>query len=238
MDVFLSPPRHRDMMKAMNVLTAIFAIAYLFAAGCTGIRYDHTPISYSPTAAARWDSPLHTTPAAGAPETSLRAKAVMFALQRLKSSGPIDDFGQHDVAALFKSLGARVDWSASRPLSDLVRAADRRHAYDAAALPRPGDVVLFHNQSDRNKNRTADDWLTGCGIVIARTGHSFTVLARTTRGPRRVEVSPRSPAVRSHNGKRLNSYLRVPRPEDPAGTEYLSGLLWAGRIDLADLLSR
>ncbi len=168
----------------------------------------------------------------------MRREAVEFAQQRLKQPETIEDFGQTDVADLFAALNSRVDWNPKKPLSDLIRAAERRKAFSADAAPRPGDIVLFHNQTDRNGNRQADDWLTGCGIVTETEGETFAALVRTGRGPRLAYVTPSTPSVRTRTGRVINSFLRVPTPDDPADAEYLAGQLYAGKIDIERLLDK
>ena len=206
--------------------------------GCGGVRFEHDPISYSSPAAARWVSPLEKPPFATAQKNPLRANAVAFAEKRAHSETSVLDFGCRDIADLFAALGKRVDWDASQPLSNLIRAAERRGAYDARRMPRPGDIVLFHNQTDRNGNHIADDWLTGCGIVLSREADTFRALTRTEHGPRIATVTPKIPSVRTRDGRILNSYVRVPGPNDPPNAEYLSGQLFAGAIDIVKLLNR
>lgn len=205
--------------------------------GCGGVRYTHEGISYSPLAnTSRYASPDAVTDTKSS--ASIRRDAVAFARKRLETASWKTDFGQTDIADLFAALKARVDWSKDNPLSDLIRAAERRKAFSAADLPRPGDIVLFHNQTDRNGNKTDDDWLTGCGIVTDTKDKTFNALVRTGRGPRSVVVTPGTPSVRVRTGRVINSFLRVPSPADPTDAEYLAGQLYAGRIDIDRLLSR
>jgi hypothetical protein len=168
----------------------------------------------------------------------LRDQAVRFAEQRLLETSIRDDFGQSDLSDLLAALQIRADWSKSKPLSKLVNAAKRRSAYETRELPVRGDIVLFHNQNDRNGNAVADDWLTGSGIVTETVGTTFFALVRTGRGPRLVRVTPDAPAVRKRNGVVINSFLRVPKASDPKDADYLGGLLYAGKIDLKKLADR
>ena len=226
-----------DGPMSRSVIIALFLLNVLIV-GCGGVRFEHDPISYSAPAAAFWVSPLETHASAAEPKAPLRRKAVAFAEERARSEAIIRDFGQTDAADLFDALKKRVGWTADKPLSTLIQAAERRDAYDSRKLPRPGDIVLFHNQADRNNNRIADDWLTGCGIVLDRRDRTFTALARTGRGPRVVIVTPQTPSIRSRDGRVINSYLRVPSAADPPDAEYLAGLLFAGSIDITNLLAR
>lgn len=217
----------------------------LHGVGCGGIHFEHEPISYSPLADMRRTSPVKSSASSlsskaktGRDASTLRQQAVSFAKKRLSASSRISDFGQTDLEAMFTALNARVAWSAEKPLSKLLRAAERRKAFDAQAAPLPGDVVLFHNQTDRNRNSKFDDWLTGCGIVSNVDGPTFSAVVRTGHGPRLVYVTPRTPAVRTRNGRVINSFLRVPSRKDPPDAEYLSGLLFAGCIDLMKLVAK
>jgi hypothetical protein len=218
-----------------------FAICFLLIplTGCGGVRYEHDPVSYSPLADMRWESPLADRSRRTAePDSKLRRRAVSFALERLTDPSEKSGFGKDDVSDLFAALKVRVDWSKDKPLSTLIRAAQRRDAFDTRKMPLPGDIVLFHNQADQNQNRVTDDWLTGCGIVTEVTGKTFAVMARSGRGPRLIYATPDTPSVRTKNGTVINSFLRVPTPADPLDTEYLAGLLFAGRIDLEKLVSK
>lgn len=214
------------------------ACALLLFNGCAGLRYEHEGISYSPLANSKGAGIFDDPAFGGQNALGIRKDAVVFAENRLKEATWKSDFGQTDVADLFDALKARVAWSKDKPLSDLIRAAERRKAFSTEDLPRPGDIVLFHNQSDRNGNRTVDDWLTGCGIVIEIIDKTFIALVRTGRGPRSVYVTFDTPSVRERTGRVINSFLRVPSPADPVDTEYLAGQLYAGRIDIERLVGK
>ncbi len=201
---------------------------------CGGVRFEHDTLLKSPLAASEWISPWK-----GLSEQDshiLRRKIVSFAISRSQDLSERNDFGQSDLDDLFLTLKAKVDWKKDRPLSDLVRAAERRNAYDNQKLPSEGDIVLFHNQTDRNKNGKLDDWLTGCGIVIEKKDKILTVLTRSEHTPRLTRVTPMKPSVRSKKGTLLNSFLRIPKENDPLNTEYLAGALYAGRIDIVKLV--
>jgi hypothetical protein len=104
-------------------------------------------------------------------------------------------------------------------------------------LPLPGDLVFWHDTYDRNGNRLADDPLTHVGVVErAGAGGTVTFFHRGARGVARGAMSLRHPSSeRGGAGERLNSRLRPARPDDPPGTRYLAGELFAafGRFDAA-----
>jgi probable lipoprotein NlpC len=101
--------------------------------------------------------------------------------------------------------------------------------------PLPGDLAFWNDTYDRNGNGEADDPLTHVGIVeeVSPEG-TVTFLHRGARGVTRGRMNLRMPDVpRDSAGKVLNTRLRVTRRDDPAGTRYLAGQLFAafGRFD-------
>jgi hypothetical protein len=212
-----------------------------FLVGCGGVRYQSSTASGSSSSdkPEKKNSFLERLKNFGYDDTSpLRDNAVKLATKHLNDPAQKDDFGSSDLADILSRLNIHVAWSENKPFSILIRAAEVSDAYDTSAIPMRGDIVLFHNQFDRNKNRIADDWLTGCGIVIKIDGTTFSALVRTGRGPRLVRVTPDAPSVRERNGAVINSFLRVPTGADPKDADYLAGLLYAGKIDLEKLTDR
>lgn len=103
--------------------------------------------------------------------------------------------------------------------------------------PLPGDLVFWNDTYDRNGDGLPDDPLTHVGIVErAGPDGAVTFFHRGTRGVARGVMSLRYPgAERGAAGERLNSRLRPARRDDPPGTRYLAGELFAafGRFDAA-----
>ena len=90
-----------------------------------------------------------------------------------------------------------------------------------------GDIVFFHNTTDRNKNGKRDDAFTHIGIVeeIDSTGTIiFTHLG--SKGVVRAKMNLYLPTKRSIDGNVLNDYLRR-GGSDPSN---LAGALYAGAM--------
>ena len=169
------------------------------------------------------------------PQSSLRREAVRFANALIQRADTSAGYAAEDVANMLKFIGIHLTWSPESDVVALTRAARRQHAYKPDGLPLPGDIVLFHNQWDRNGNQKGDDWLTGCGVVVVRSADRFEAVIRTGHRPRRVVVSPGMPSVHRKDGVIINSFVRLPTRTDRADTEYLAGQLFAGFIDLDKL---
>jgi hypothetical protein len=105
-------------------------------------------------------------------------------------------------------------------------------------LPRPMDLVLFHNTRDDNGNGKLDDRFTEAGVVLALEGQRVTFIylrrGRARRGFLNLTAPHRRRLVR--RGPIENTYLRVKRPDDPRRTMYLAGQLLAGFTSVAGRL--
>lgn len=153
------------------------------------------------------------------------------AASQMPSSGPCQGNGEHEAAKALQKSGAKVDWSPSDGLGELVRLAEKRRAYRVDGAPRDGDIVLFHNTRDANGDKQNNDWHSAAGIVL-EVGRPFETQVCVHELSRRVRAWPNGPAVREYRGEVVNSFLRVPTHDDPPGTTYLSGSLYAGHIDI------
>jgi hypothetical protein len=149
----------------------------------------------------------------------------------MPSPTPCNGNGEHEAAQVLEKAGAKVDWSASNGLGELVRLAEKRRAYRVDGAPRLGDIVLFHNTRDANEDKQNNDWHSAAGIVL-QAGRPFESRVCVQGLSRLVRAWPNGPAVREHRGEVVNSFLRVPTHDDPPGTAYLSGSLYAGHIDI------
>ncbi|MCP4674980.1 MAG: hypothetical protein GY854_05645 [Deltaproteobacteria bacterium] len=213
---------------------------------CSTTGSSHDPLFHSPLASSRW-RPLAPRPSPSGdgneqasddhPEKPRNIRELMVAeAEALLSDGDArDDFGAQDLEAILDKVDARADWRADQGLDALVALARKKDAFENGTRPTPGDIVLFHNEFDANLNGEADDWLTGSGVVVDRSGAQFTAVTRTGHAPKRVIVSADGPAVRMVDGEIVNSYLRVPSRADPADAAYLAGQLYAGYIDIEKL---
>jgi len=95
--------------------------------------------------------------------------------------------------------------------------------------PRPGDLLLFHNTRDRNRNGALDDRHTATGVVVKTAKGRTTFIFLRGRRARAGVLNLRRPHHRRLNGTRIqNTYLRSIHPSDPPGTRYLAGELLAG----------
>lgn len=96
-------------------------------------------------------------------------------------------------------------------------------------IVQPGDLVFFHNTWDFNGDGLVNDPLTHVG-VIETVEHDGTVtfVSWVFSGVERYKMNLRQPNVhKTENGRILNDYLRRRRSDDPLGTRYLSGQLFA-----------
>ena len=171
---------------------------------------------------------------AGAGQDGIHDRLIAIAEDLLADSEERPEYGGADLYRMLDELGAAGAWRSGQGVRRLVEIAKRRHAYRAEGNPKPGDIVLFHNQWDANSNGEMDDWLTGAGVVVKSTGGRFEVVTRTGHAPRRIRVCPDTPSQHSVGGEVVNSFARVPRKSDPKDAVYLAGQLYAGFIDIEE----
>ena len=141
-------------------------------------------------------------------------------------------WGEKDLANILHDLLPKFNLHKYETIRNLKKTADSCGAFSSNGIPEAGDIVLFHNQVDTNKNQKFDDWLTGAGIVIKNYRHGFEAIARTGNLPRRIKVWPNGPAVDRLDGEKINSFVKIPRRSDPVDAEYLAGQLYAGHINI------
>jgi hypothetical protein len=225
------------------------ALLSLLLCGACGNKQTPGPVYHSPLLRSAWEPvfPRPTPPADrgeevgekereaspdATPETDPRAESIAGARDLLGRSEERSGYGASDLERILARAVPSLRWRASHGLPALVETAERADAYSTDGRPRPGDIVLFHNQVDANGNGEIDDWLTGCGVVLDRDGPRFHAVVRTAHAPREIVVWPDGPAVRLLDGELVNSYLRVPHRSDPDDAQYLAGVLYAGHIDI------
>jgi len=77
-------------------------------------------------------------------------------------------------------------------------------------LPRPGDLVFFHDTYDRNRNGRHDDGLTHIGVVESIDGDgTVTFIHRYGLGVKRSKLNVGAPTLHANTeGHILNDYLR------------------------------
>lgn len=218
------------------VLSAWMAI---FVFGCGRLQFTHEPVFHTPLVEQTRFNKKTPKPSKKRPNLSgIRARALRVAETLVHENEQKDDFGESDVMRLLKSVQSTLPWKAQDGVPALARQAQIRRAFNADGRPLPGDIVLFHNQFDRNRNFENDDWHTGCGIVIDAKRDRFIAIIRTGHRPRKVVVSSSYPSIKEKHGETVNSFVRIPTPSDPENTEYLAGQLYAGHIDLEKMPSR
>ena len=161
----------------------------------------------------------------------IRLKMAARANELLDASPDRSDYGIQDLETILDSVMPGLGWRADAGLSSLVDRAKSAAAYHTSARPDKGDIVLFHNQLDANGNGELDDWLTGCGVVVDTKGRRFEAVTRTGYAPRRIVAWPDGPDTTVTDGRKANSFLRIPHRSDPPGTAYLAGRMYAGFID-------
>jgi len=89
--------------------------------------------------------------------------------------------------------------------------------------PHSGDLVFFHDTYDRNRDgRLGDDW-THVALVEEVDGERVSILHRGGRGIVRLRMDLAHP-----HDDRDNDAVRVRAANDPPGTRYLTGELFAG----------
>ncbi|MBN2341994.1 MAG: hypothetical protein JXX29_21775 [Deltaproteobacteria bacterium] len=172
-------------------------------------------------------------PPKASPESdNLRERIAAAAIALLDHPENKDQFGAADVQNVFKQVGLSACAPDDVDVPQLVKTATGNNSYATQAHPRKGDLVLFHNQYDRNRNGQSDDWFTGVGIVVERNRKSVVAVTRTGSTPKEIVLSPKGPMVHTHREKTVNSFVKVPTPHDPTDAQYLAGQLYAGFIDV------
>ena len=90
-----------------------------------------------------------------------------------------------------------------------------------ARRPRPGDIAVFHNTYDRNRDGKANDRFTHIAVVESVDGPRVTLIHRGGAGVARIQMNLARPDDRAEN-----SVLR--RGVGPRGSSGLAGRLFAG----------
>ncbi|MBN2716687.1 MAG: hypothetical protein JXX14_12605 [Deltaproteobacteria bacterium] len=168
----------------------------------------------------------------------MRDAIVREALQLYRSGKSAEHYGDGDVADVFNKAGYPGCWQTNDDVPKMVKKAVQLKAYRTKEKPEPGDLLLFHNQTDRNRNGKSDDWFTGVAIVVETGRHTHLAVTRTGGQPIKIFISPNGPMVRTYKGTTVNSFVRLPGPHDPLDAQYLSGQLYAGFIDSEVIVSR
>ena len=241
-----------ERLESTSMWRSVLLVAV--AAGCGGPAFEH-PLASSPLLAAEWPAPFGAGPRSGEGQADegvakdpddgaaqpeggdVRGRMVAAARRWLRDGGerPEQGYGARDVDEILAQVIPDLSWDAAGGLVALVSIARDSEAYRSDGRPRQGDVALFHNQQDVDANGAADDWLTGCAVVVDTDGPRFTAVTRTGHAPREIVVWPDGPSVETLDGEKVNSYLRIPSRADPKDAEYLAGDLYAGYVDVEAL---
>jgi hypothetical protein len=109
--------------------------------------------------------------------------------------------------------------------------AKRRGGIHFRRLPRPGDLIFFHQTYDANGNRKKDDFYTHVAVV-ERVDKDGTVIYmdRAVNGIARRRMNLFFPDRSKHprTGKVINSNVRPRRRWDERGAKHLASQLFAG----------
>jgi hypothetical protein len=219
----------------------------VLALGCKSLSAKHSPVHHSPLAWSPWKTAgwppndkdsKSKGPSAPTARDDIREQMAARATALLEKGEERPGFGAEDVDKALAASKVDLSWRAGDGLKALVDLARKRSAYHTDGAPERGDIVLFHNQRDLNANNENDDWLTGAGIVVDRSGRTFDAVIRTGHAPRRITACPSKPSYRTENGEVINSFVRIPTKADPRDTAYLAGQLYAGHVDIEVLCRR
>jgi hypothetical protein len=105
----------------------------------------------------------------------------------------------------------------------------RQGTFHQGPVVRPGDLVFFDNTWDYNGDGMVNDPLTHVGIVERQeTDGTVIFISRVAGAIQRYRMNLALPHVhRTVEGRVLNDYIRRKDFDDPAGTAYLTGQLFA-----------
>ena len=143
------------------------------------------------------------------------------------------------VRSVFDSVGIDVFAEAANAPSGSNGVAIIYHAYknqswaDIARKPRTGDLIVFNNTYDKNKNKRWDDPLTHVAIVTGIEENGTVVMIHhVNSGIRRYRMNFDKRNISIENGVRYNNALRVRPASDPDRTKYLTSNLFYRYIDV------
>jgi hypothetical protein len=105
----------------------------------------------------------------------------------------------------------------------------RQGSFHEGPVVHPGDLVFFDNTWDYNRDGLVNDRLTHVGIVERQEGDGTVVfISRVAGAIERYRINLALPHVhRTAEGRILNDYIRRKDLDDPPGTAYLTGELFA-----------
>jgi hypothetical protein len=152
------------------------------------------------------------------PQAAARSRVVELARAHLGEAATGGDCSGF-VETVFAEAGVPLPAVAStRSRSEAIFRGARRER-----TPHAGDLAVFHNTYDRNRNGRADDLYSHVGIVEAVHGAQVTIIHLSGSGVQRLRLDLRHRASASQN-----SVLRRRGPGDSPRTKYLAGQLLAG----------
>ena len=122
-----------------------------------------------------------------------------------------------------------TDSSVSTSIVNMYRHADNTGTIYHSTTPAIGDLVFFHNTSDRNGDGRNNDWFAHVGIVESVNNQgTISVLSYLNDEVSRIYMNLEYAEEEERDGVRINSSLRVRNRNDPEYTRYLAGELFAG----------
>ena len=201
------------------------------------IALGSTPRAPAPRRAKTRPRRSHAT-SRPAPErvTAPRPQPAEISAERLEAERLVAADEARLVAALLEHAGQRVPKQEAdqvTTLSDLYSLCAHHDALDFERV-QAGDLVLFHNTRDANRDGRNNDWYTH-GAIVKEVSEATG--SATLSDP----LSPSRPIAMSlayrdvdatEGGLILNTHIRRPEPGDLPYTRYLAGELFAGACRL------
>ena len=104
---------------------------------------------------------------------------------------------------------------------------------DTKRQPRTGDLIVFNNTYDKNRNKKWDDTLTHVAIVTGVEENGTVVMIHhVNSGIRRYRMNFEKRNISTENGVRYNNALRRRPKSDPNRAKYLTSNLFYRYIDI------
>lgn len=130
----------------------------------------------------------------------------------------------------YRVNGVEFSEKARRSVPTLFRECKEVGKIYHSSTPDVGDIVFFHNTTDRNDDGRNNDWYTFAALVES-TDDDGRVTLLGYRGAEidRFYANLENPDTsKSRHGETVNTQLRPRRDDDPPYTQYLAGQLFAG----------
>ncbi|MDH5720677.1 MAG: CHAP domain-containing protein [Spirochaetia bacterium] len=102
-------------------------------------------------------------------------------------------------------------------------------------MPRPGDLILFKNTYDKNKNGKWDDNFTHVSVVtgVEKNG-TIAFIHHVRNGIQRYRMNLDKKKIHKENGVKFNDYLRRRPKQDKQSEKYLSSNMFYGFLEVLE----